>query len=794
MHHQENTNLIKTVTIVGAGSWGTALANVIGHNHPEMTVRMWAYEKDVVRTINNNHINTAYLPGIILADSIIAYHDLKESVKQTDAIIIATPSKVVYDICVKLRRHIQPDTYCGYLSKGFCKIGSGIYTMSQTIELALPFLMDTVCAVYGPSHAEEVCKEYHTALHIASKSNSSINFFMNLLSNEYIECIPINDIIGVDCGSTLKNPAAIAAGLISNLPQCGDNLMGALIAQALKEMVQLGKCLGGQEDTITGIAGLGDLVATALSQHSRNRRFGKEIGEQITQKGTTLSLFDRFLLRFKPDDVLGRMGGRVHYLVEGAYAIEPIIELADRYTITMPIYRSLYEVLLNKRDPWLLIETIKNPAKYEILTRRARIKAKERKKGIERMSGLIFKNIVVERMIKELSVPEKKREVLDQKNEYIQLLHQYKHLKKPKKFLYELSLYNNLNETNYEEQLKTIIEFYYTSISDRYVYSFSLLMLKAARMFFYIYGLLYRRKIVEFFEERISLSGDIKYLKKIAMTANPVYICNANQIADSIFVVLALIKFITIPLPRFNINSQLLKNSLLRYLFRVSGGYIVDKTRYSSTLYRETLLNYILICVEHGITILYSNDSSAPNDETTDSISQNDIIQDVLIERLSILLQQTSEEIAIIPVEVAHKYYNPVGMPVSFLKIFRNVTKVNISRPITMSHFSASEALAEDTKMMLRLKLRHDTPLYPHYFVAHSLNKNSGIADIRKISDDVDSELKLRNLKNSYDVSKIVQDGLDFLELNGYVMIKNTLVSVADNNTEAIRYFAGYLL
>jgi hypothetical protein len=96
--------------------------------------------------------------------------------------------------------------------------------------------------------------------------------------------------------------------------------------------------------------------------------------------------------------------------------------------------------------------------------------------------------------------------------------------------------------------------------------------------------------------------------------------------------------------------------------------------------------------------------------------------------------------------------------------------------------------------MMLRLKLRHDTPLYPHYFVAHSLSNNNGVADIRKITDDVDSELKLRNLKNFYDVSKIVQDGLDFLELNGYVVLNNHTVRLVDNNGEAIRYFAGYLL
>ena len=786
MQQTTNSNIMKAITVIGAGSWGTAVANVIAHNHPEIVVRMWAYEKDVVRWINTQHMNTEYLPDVELAENIIAYTDMKESVKGTDAVILATPSKVVYDTCTRIRRHIDSKVYFGYLSKGFCRVGSGIYTMSQAIELAIPFLMDKVCAICGPSHAEEVCREYHTALHVASKSKASINFFMNLLLNEYLECIPSEDIIGVDCGSTLKNPAAIAAGIISNLPQCGDNLSGALIAQAHQEMIQLGRCLGAQEQTIMGIAGLGDLVATALSQHSRNRRFGREIAEQITRKGTTIGFFDKLLLRVKPENVLERMSKRMHYLVEGAYAIEPILELADKYNLTMPVYRSLYDVLLDKRDPWLLIETIKNPAKYEILTRRARIKVKERKKGIERMSGLIFKHIVVERLMQQLCSENKKSQVLANKQVYMEFLQQ-QHLTRHKEYSHELSLYNNFNEAQYEKQLKTLIEYYYDSISDRYVYMFSLLILKLARMFFYLYGLLYRRRITEFFEERISLTGDIKYLKKIVMTANPVYFCNAKDQADSLFVVLALIKFISIPLPRFYVDSRLLENKLLRFLFRLCGGYVVHATRCASVIYRETLLQYMLACVEHGIPVLYSN---SMEDESSDEL----LIQDMIIEGLCDLLHKTTEEIAVIPVGVGHKHYNPATHPVSFLKLFRNVTKVHISRPITLSHFSASDTLSDDTKMMLKVKQRHDIPIYPHYFVAHVLHAAGGSLHIEAIAVEIDSILKLRNLKHRYSVDSIMREGMDFLISNNCVAQSGETVVVHEDKKEAIKYFADYVV
>ena len=183
------------------------------------------------------------------------------------------------------------------------------------------------------------------------------------------------------------------------------------------------------------------------------------------------------------------------------------------------------------------------------------------------MSGMIFKKIVTEKLLQYFSSEEKKAEVLTAVQDYMEVLTACAGGKKGKDYSKELLLIKNVNEENYETQLKILIDYYYDSISDRYVYTFSLFTLKALRLFFYLYGVFYRRKINELFEERISLTGDIKYLKKIVMTANPVYFCKASQQADSLFVVLALIKFISIPLPRFMVDKKLLNNSLMKFFF-----------------------------------------------------------------------------------------------------------------------------------------------------------------------------------------------------------------------------------
>ena len=321
---------IKQITIIGAGSWGTAIGKIIAENNPGTIVKMWSYEKSTSNSINQKNMNMEFLPGIKLPYNIKATTHLRESLLNTEGVIIATPSKVIPDTLQKISRILKEDVPLSYLTKGFCKINNEILTISQTISKILPEYRDRVVAISGPSHAEEVVKNFHTTLSVAGHNPSDRNFFCELLNCDFFQCRETDDIIGVELGGTLKNPAAIAAGMISKLPYCGDNLEGALMAESLKEMIRLGNFLGARTETIIDISGAGDLVATALSEHSRNRRFGKDIAKQILEKGTILSWTDKIYLRFKPEYVLGKMSKKLHYLAEGAYAIEPLIELADK--------------------------------------------------------------------------------------------------------------------------------------------------------------------------------------------------------------------------------------------------------------------------------------------------------------------------------------------------------------------------------------------------------------------------------------------------------------------------------
>jgi len=231
----EKNDKRQAVSVIGAGSWGTSVARVIAENNPDSVVRMWAYEKPVVKSINEARENSEFLPGIPLPENIKATSSLREAVEDVRAVLLATPSKVIIDTAQRMRKHLSDRAHIGYLTKGFCKIDDDIRTISDALAMTLPRHRERIVAISGPSHAEEVSRNYHTCLSVAAESPESRRLFVDLINCDYVECREHEDIKGVELGGTLKNPAAIAAGMLSVLPRCGDNLAGALMAEALKE-------------------------------------------------------------------------------------------------------------------------------------------------------------------------------------------------------------------------------------------------------------------------------------------------------------------------------------------------------------------------------------------------------------------------------------------------------------------------------------------------------------------------------------------------------------------------------
>ena len=702
-----NTERIKTVSIIGAGAWGTTIANVIANAHESVYVKMWAYEKSVVSSINLYHENSEFLPGVFLSHKITATGSLKEACSNADILIMATPSKVIPDIVQKMNRYVTEKTCLGFLTKGFCKVQDKVLTISQTIEWFIPKLRGRVVAISGPSHAEEVSKNFHTCLNIASRYVPNRKLFCFILADTYLQCRESDDIIGVEIGGTLKNPAAIAAGMISMLPGCGDNLSGALIAEAIKEMVRLGRYFNAKDETIIDISGLGDLVATSLSPHSRNRRFGQDIARQFMEKGSKVGFRDRIVLRFNPRAVIEKMNEKMSYLAEGAYAIEPLIDLARDNDIPVPVYRSLYEVLLNKKDPTLLIETIKNPVRFEEIYSQTKTHITEKKKGLEKVKGRAFRHLIIARVMDRLF----------ERNNY--LLND--------KLIKKLSSYNKtfLDETqeNYQEKLlldriinysskehvEDILQMYMSSMFDNYTGIVSRIFMFLIRLGRFFTSSPFKRK-------KISIEGNISQLRSFCDLGSIIYILDGRSFFDFI-PLLRSIRKIKMPLPRFMVASVSLSGKFESSFIRLAGGFIFDEKRYANPLYRYLFFVYLSTMAESGVPLLLYR-------------TYGDIkMPETILQTIKKGMVDQSVEIMICPVSISRMdgdFPKQAGL-LPLLKHLRGGMIHRFSDFIFLSEFTKENNGSGEILPSIEATFRSDKPCYSHILMAKVFleNKNS---------------------------------------------------------------------
>jgi glycerol-3-phosphate dehydrogenase (NAD(P)+) len=754
---------IKNVSIIGAGSWGMTIAKVIAENRPDINILVWAYEKSVVSEINKSSTNGEFLPGIQFPANIRATNSLKDCVSGMDAVIIATPSKVIPDISQKISKYLPAGACLGFLSKGFCKLNQRIYTISQTLGIFLPGFTDRAVAIYGPSHAEEVSLGYHTCLNVASKDAESRGIFSGLLTNSYLQCRETDDIMGVEVGGTLKNPAAIAAGIISVLPECGDNLAGALISEALKEMLELSKAFKARESTILDISGLGDLIATALSDHSRNRRFGKDIAGQILKKGRTLNILDRLVLKFRPASVIERMSEKLHYLAEGAYAIEPLIDLADMEGLSIPVYRSLYEVLLNKKNPSLLIETIKNPEKYHEFYFSTKIQVKGKRSGFESVKGRVFRNLIMSRTVEKFTA--RKGEDADGLD-LLSSMRDYYHAVTTRN-PYELSgrearIILQMTRTNYEKSLIKLSRTYADMIADNYSFFakwFFLRYIKLTKLFSMISG----------GKGGISFSGDTSGISRIKKSVNIIYASTCTGPFDHLYII-SLIDRLGLPFPRFFVNSKSISRKRDRLIIRLIGGFIVNPDKISNPVYRETLCQYLSTMIENGMPLLYFPDHSGDGSEFISAVSDS--------------LYKFSVEIALVPVEIACCRSSGKDQQGLFGGNRTADPHVHFSNAVFLSDYTSQPQLVLGLPDLLRNSWNAGFDSMPPVKLARILKAGDysvGMDDAgRIISEDPGGGRNTARL--------LLKEAVKFLSSNNYISVSGGVITAVDR--DAIDYLA----
>ncbi|PLX96383.1 MAG: NAD(P)H-dependent glycerol-3-phosphate dehydrogenase [Desulfuromonas sp.] len=314
------------IGVIGAGSWGTTLANLLagkGYN-----VTLWVYEEDLAQRIGKNHINDVYLPDIDLEPTLKATSDLAEAAAEKEMLLLVPPSQVMRQVVEQAIPHISFGTLIVSASKGI--ENDSLELMSEVLEETLPKdLRRQLAYLSGPSFAREVAQGIPTAVVAAADDTKRAQRVQEIFSTPKFRVYSNDDVIGVEVGGALKNVIALAAGVADGLG-FGFNSRAALITRGLAEMSRLGVALGARPETFSGLAGMGDLVLTCTGDLSRNRSVGIELG-----KGKRLS------------DILGGM----KMVAEGVKTTLSAYQLAQRLEIELPITEQTYRIIYEEKEP-----------------------------------------------------------------------------------------------------------------------------------------------------------------------------------------------------------------------------------------------------------------------------------------------------------------------------------------------------------------------------------------------------------------------------------------------------------
>ena len=319
------------ISVIGAGSWGTALANLLAKNGKK--VKIYGRDKEVVDSINKKQFNFKYFPKNRLDSNLTAYNSLEASLEAAGVVVIAVPTQALNSVLDQIKEIITSETIIVSTAKGIDQ--DSFKTNSEMIKEAG---FKNVVVLSGPTHAEEVMQELPTAIVSAAKNKKAAEKVQDLFMSKYFRVYTNPDVKGVELGGALKNVIAVAGGICDGL-DFGDNTRAALITRGLNEMNRFVDYHGAKTITLAGLSGMGDLVVTCTSMHSRNRRFGIEIG-----KGKTLREAE----------------AEVNQVVEGVKTAKAIYNWlnSNQIDLEMPITNQVYKVLFEAKDPYQAVEEL----------------------------------------------------------------------------------------------------------------------------------------------------------------------------------------------------------------------------------------------------------------------------------------------------------------------------------------------------------------------------------------------------------------------------------------------------
>jgi len=324
------------VTVLGAGSWGTTVATLLAARHPTM---LWARNPDTADEIEREHTNASYLPGFSLPENLLATADLEKAVSHAELLIVGVPTTAVRSTLEQARKWIHPWIPVVSLAKGL-EQGS-LLRMTQVIAEVIPG--HPAAALTGPNIAREIMSGQAAASVIATEDLAVARALQHVMRRGVFRIYTNHDVVGCELGGALKNVVAIACGIAQGLG-VGDNTRSMVMTRGLSELTRLGVAMGGEAATFAGLAGMGDLVTTCISPHSRNRTVGEQLGAGRT---------------------LAEITSEMNMVAEGLKTAVTARELAQQYELDLPVHHAIYQVVTGEMDAGHAYRGLRRPAGHE---------------------------------------------------------------------------------------------------------------------------------------------------------------------------------------------------------------------------------------------------------------------------------------------------------------------------------------------------------------------------------------------------------------------------------------------
>ncbi|WP_411824072.1 1-acyl-sn-glycerol-3-phosphate acyltransferase [Leptospira sp. 'Mane'] len=597
--------------VLGSGPMGLIVSTLVAQKYDQVT--LWIPDKELAESLRKRRQTEIMGMTLEIPQHIEIVSSLDQFGRDDWAFHVAVPSRSFLDNLHSLIDNLDAnnDYVFSFFTKGILdskyRKKHGFVTYSQYLDHILKeknFRSASIAVVNGPSMVAELMEEKYTFFNIGSETKKTADYLAELFLSHYVHTSITDDIHGMEIIGVAKNPMAIAAGIVSLMPNYGSNLLGEIMSVGFQEVRDLAMKYGARPDTVMGRSGLADFIATATSNRSRNKKFGQKIAGELLSGQEKLSILDKVEIFFSPKQFIERESNKWHDNVEGTYALSILIELANEIRLPFSFHRTLFDVLTRKQPPDSLLHLIRGTKNST--TQSSLIVPK--KQGLNLTSGIDFQSLLVDRIVKHINnssgtttrIKKQSAAIVETTQKRLSKAKRKKQNLDIEKFSQEVEVWQRFHISNKDEEsslIKELIRFYVREIADNYSPTVRESLLRFIAPIRLFSGGFMRGSMIP------HIGGKTEVVKALSSKYNILYAPTHRSHLDSVEVAYSLFH-LGLPVPRYAAGINLMSNPFWEWMLKSLGAYAVDRDRTRNSLYLECLTLYSQVMLEQGIPSL----------------------------------------------------------------------------------------------------------------------------------------------------------------------------------------------